>query len=392
MKVTACLLLLASTAMAAPNKEAKAFSLFSVVTFPNDECTTVMDPTMRGLCITAEECTDQGGTASGNCASGFGVCCFTTVTATGEISNNVTYIQNEGFPTAVLAGTPVPNAITRQFTVRGGENICQVRFDFDTAVFAPPTTGTTGTVSTAADATTGGVCNVDTITVTQTSAGTIGGFENLCGTLTGQHIYVENDGANPATTLNIDTGAVSLARTWKVLVRTIECDSPAKAPGGCLQYLTGMSGNFQSFNYGSTTSGMIDNLLYNVCIRKEPGMCSFDVRQARSGAAATPDAFYVGATSTTAAGTGIGTVAAAAGCTAADGFAWLTIPNIFTADSTFCGGVLANTAGQTEASPVTGIGAQFQIRVTTTVGNQGIGGTGFDLVYAQKGCSSFTRF
>ena len=56
----------------------EAFSLFSVVTFPNDECTTVMDPTMRGLCITAEECTDQGGTASGNCASGFGVCCFTT--------------------------------------------------------------------------------------------------------------------------------------------------------------------------------------------------------------------------------------------------------------------------------------------------------------------------
>ena len=56
----------------------EAFSLFSVVTFPNDECTTVMDTTMRGLCITAEECTDQGGTASGNCASGFGVCCFTT--------------------------------------------------------------------------------------------------------------------------------------------------------------------------------------------------------------------------------------------------------------------------------------------------------------------------
>ena len=83
-------------------------------------------------------------------------------------------------------------------------------------------------------------------------------------------------------------------------------------------------------------------------------MCSFSVRQARSGAAATPDAFFVGATSTTAGVQGIGTVAAAAGCTAADGFAWLTIPNIFTADSTFCGGVLANTAGQTEASPVTG--------------------------------------
>jgi len=379
MKVTACLLLLASTAMAAPNKEAKAFSLFSVVTFPNDECTTVMDPTMRGLCITAEECTDQGGTASGNCASGFGVCCFTTVTEQGTITNNVTYIQNEGFPTAVLGGTPAPNAIQRAFAVQGGANICQVRFDFEAAtVFTPPTTAT-------------GLCEGDTITVTQTSR-TTGGFVSLCGTLSGQHIYVENDGANPATTLNIDTAGITLARTWKVLVRTIECDSPAKAPGGCLQYLTGMSGNFQSFNYGSTTSGMIDNLLYNVCIRKEPGMCSFSVRQARSGAAATPDAFFVGATSTTAGVQGIGTVAAPAGCTAADGFAWLTIPDIFTADSSFCGGVLTSTAGGTEASPVTGVGAQFQIRVTTTVGNQGIGGTGFDLVYAQHGCSSFTRF
>jgi len=156
MKVTACLLLLASTAMAAPNKEAKAFSLFSVVTFPNDECTTVMDPTMRGLCITAEECTDQGGTASGNCASGFGVCCFTTITEQGTITNNVTYIQSEGFPTAVLGTDPV-TAATRAFMVQGGENICQVRFDFDTAVFAQPTVNT-------------GACDRDQITVTQTTA------------------------------------------------------------------------------------------------------------------------------------------------------------------------------------------------------------------------------
>merc|ERR1711971_1185357 len=146
---------------------------------------------MRGLCITAEECTDQGGTASGNCASGFGVCCITTW---------VTYIQNEGFPTAVLGTAPV-TAAARAFTVQGGDNICQVRFDFEAAtVFAGPTNGASGT------ATTGGTCDVDTITVTQTTS-TIGAFENLCGTLTGQHIYVENDGANPAATLNINTGA-----------------------------------------------------------------------------------------------------------------------------------------------------------------------------------------
>merc|ERR1739846_88916 len=249
---------------------------------------------------------DQGGTASGNCASGFGVCCFTTVTAAGAITNNVTYIQNEGFPTAVLGTAPV-TAATRAFAVQGGENICQVRFDFEAA--------------TVSEQPAGGVCggDQDEITVGQTST-TIGSFQNLCGTLTGQHIYVENDGANPAATLNINTGGTVLARTWKVLVRTIECDSPAKAPGGCLQYLTGTSGNFQSFNYG-TTGALIDNLLYNVCVRKEAGMCSYTVRQARSATGATPDAFAVGSTSTTVGGVGL------AACTAANGFAWLTIPN-----------------------------------------------------------------
>ena len=29
-----------------------------------------------GLCLTTEECTESGGKPEGNCASGFGVCCF----------------------------------------------------------------------------------------------------------------------------------------------------------------------------------------------------------------------------------------------------------------------------------------------------------------------------
>lgn len=376
MKVTACLLLLASTAMAAPNKEAKAFSLFSVVTFPNDECTTTMDPTMRGLCITAEECTDQGGTASGNCASGFGVCCFTTITDPGTITNNVTYIQNEGFPTAVLGTAPVA-ATPRAFAVEGGANICQVRFDFEAAtVLFGPTQGA------AAVANVGGTCDTDQITVTQTTTGAIGnGFENLCGTLTGQHIYVENDGASPAVTLNINTGAVALARTWKILVRTIECDSPSKAPGGCLQYHTGSSGNFQSFNYVANTGSLIDNFLYSICIRREAGMCGYTVREARSAAGAA-DAFQVGSVADAAAGTPNGLRGTAA-CNAAMGFAWVEIPNAEVQDPQYCGSLLTQTTLEIQASPVTGTGP---IRVVTLAANQGVAGTGFDLVYSQTAC------
>jgi len=360
MKVTACLLLLASTAMAAPNKEAKAFSLFSVVTFPNDECTTVMDPTMRGLCITAEECTDQGGTASGNCASGFGVCCFTTVTAAGTITNNVTYIQSEGFPTAVLGVDPV-TAATRAFAVQGGENICQVRFDFDTAVFRQPT---------------GGACtNQDIITVTQTTTTIGNGFTELCGTLSGQHIYVENDGANPAATLNIATDNTVFARMWKILVRTIECDSPSKAPGGCLQYFTGTSGNIVSFN-GGETAAMLDDLLYNVCIRREANMCSYTVREARSATA--PDAFQVGAV------TANGRIGLANCMGDAPGGAWIVIPNANVVSTEYCGGVLTNTDENTVTSPVTGDGPITV--VTVAADNDGAAGSRFDLVYSQVSC------
>lgn len=362
MKVTACLLLLASTAMAAP-KEGKAFSLFSVVTFPNDECTTTMDPTMRGLCITAEECTDQGGTASGNCASGFGVCCFTTIEDAGTITNNVTYIQNEGFPTAVL-GTGTVTAATRAFAVEGGANICQVRFDFESAtVFEGPTAGS---------------CDGDAISVTQTSTTLGNGFQNLCGTLTGSHIYVENDGANPAATINVDTSATTLARTWKILVRTIECDSPAKAPGGCLQYLTGASGSIKSFNSGAT-GALIDNFLYNICIRREAGMCTYTVREARSATGAV-DSYQVGALT-------VGNIGLATCSPAAAGGAWLVIPNTGVTSPEYCGAVLTNTDANTVTSPVTGTGPRFEITVVTIAAdNDGADASGFDLMYAQVGC------
>merc|ERR1739848_475402 len=59
-------------------KEAKAFSLFNVVTFQNDACTSTSITTQSGArsgqCFTAEECTAKGGTASGGCAMGFVVC------------------------------------------------------------------------------------------------------------------------------------------------------------------------------------------------------------------------------------------------------------------------------------------------------------------------------
>merc|ERR1712051_315205 len=55
----------------------------------------------NGTCFTSSECSTRGGSSRGSCASGFGVCCVFTVSATSStISNNDTYIQNPSFPSA----------------------------------------------------------------------------------------------------------------------------------------------------------------------------------------------------------------------------------------------------------------------------------------------------
>merc|ERR1719322_1445926 len=85
------------TAVPAPNKQ-RAFSLFSVVSFPNEECTTTSSSSLNGVCKTAEECTNSGGTSMGNCASGFGICCLhktDTCSSSQAIKNNVTYLLNQ---------------------------------------------------------------------------------------------------------------------------------------------------------------------------------------------------------------------------------------------------------------------------------------------------------
>lgn len=56
--------------------KSKLFSLFTVVQFNNTQCNaTSSSVTYTGVCYTAAECTRIQGTAVGNCASGYGVCC-----------------------------------------------------------------------------------------------------------------------------------------------------------------------------------------------------------------------------------------------------------------------------------------------------------------------------
>ena len=49
-------------------------SLFAVVQFKNSECTASNG--LTGTCYSSTDCANNGGSTSGNCAAGFGVCCI----------------------------------------------------------------------------------------------------------------------------------------------------------------------------------------------------------------------------------------------------------------------------------------------------------------------------
>ena len=65
-----------------------------------------------------------------------------------------------------------------------------------------------------------------------------------------------------------------------------------RAPTDCLQYMTGISNSFKSFNFGNL---MIRNLQYDVCIRPEAGYCRFQLMESSS----STDSFKIDPASTT---------------------------------------------------------------------------------------------
>ena len=73
-------------------------SIFNVVRFPNDACSSASN--FNGTCYTAEECTSLGGSASGSCASSFGVCCVFSLSCGARTSANTSYATISTFSTS----------------------------------------------------------------------------------------------------------------------------------------------------------------------------------------------------------------------------------------------------------------------------------------------------
>jgi len=382
MKWLLCLFLGVSVATALPTaqKQGKAFSLFSVVTFPNNECTTLMTPAMTGVCVTSDECQNSGNTiatASGNCASGFGVCCFRRIEEAGTVTEDLTHIQSVGFPMAVTAlnANPAVDAPALAWNIMTDANCCAVKFEFISAQLRAPAAGACG----------------DTLNVATPARNPGAGFipGNLCGVLTGQHLIVDTNraGGAMAATLTIDTDGNAGDRFWKILVRRIECNSDALPPAGCLQYFTGLSGRITSFNGAQTANAqsMLQNLNYNICIKRGAGMCGVVYREA-GGAI---DSFGLGQADTNANAnpavngevTGKTGIGATCGTANAGKGQYVQIQPV----GKICGGVFGPEEGMAKAGPVTS--NEFQVGVVVTAGNADIQpSSGFDLLYSQAPC------
>lgn len=261
-------------------RDEKLFSVFQIVQFQNDPC-NASDGVTIGTCYTAAECTARNGFASGACASNFGVCCTASVnqcTTGNVVLFNNTYINSPGFPTGVSSATSCnttgvsgrsmrslrqgrqESSITRYtYTIsKISAQVSQIRLDFLTYVTDNPTAGNcaNGTLS---------ISGVDAVTAKVLPT-------NLCGVLSGQHVYlsVANSGN---VTLTIALASLG-SQNWRILVRQYEStQTNLLAPRGCLQYFTTLSGTISSFNNNNGLGQQLINHNYPICIRQFDNYC-----------------------------------------------------------------------------------------------------------------------
>jgi len=259
--------LFSSTLAEEPKK--RNIGIFNVVKFANDPCEA--SNSKNGTCYTAEECEDKGGTSSGSCAEGYGVCCTFTLNCGGQKAENLTYFEStNGFTGA--CNTRI---------CKCADDICQLRLDFTTFVITGPNTITDSALNfglhlngrmgvTGGKATVPlGTCDSDQFSVTSP-----GGTATpvICGTNTGAHMYVEASDSCNTMSFHIADGSASTNREWAIRVTQYSCDYINKAPDGCLQYFFGAaSGQVETFNFANSLHLANQNQL--ICVRRESNMC-----------------------------------------------------------------------------------------------------------------------
>ena len=90
--------LLLSFAAAEAGQERETKQIFNIVRFPNTACGSADN--FNGTCYTASECSALGGSSSGSCAQGFGVCCVFSLSCGSRTNANTSYATVNSFSTS----------------------------------------------------------------------------------------------------------------------------------------------------------------------------------------------------------------------------------------------------------------------------------------------------
>lgn len=262
-----CLMLL-SYSLADRNPK---FSIFQIIKFENTACTADNDG-RYGTCFTESECDANGGTSDGSCADGFGVCCIKMVDDGGTSSMNNSFI--------VAVAADVTAGSSRTYTMCPiDSSICRIRFWFTGFTLAGPVTYL-GTVAAAADdvsvagaeGAAVGDCTEDTFSITSPTSMSP---PVICGTNTGQHMFVDSDGVG-CSTVNFGIGSGATARSWDIQVTQYTCGDEMGGPAGCLQWFTANTGTIRSFNFPALAAAAdvpltvvhLSSQHYKACIRR----------------------------------------------------------------------------------------------------------------------------
>jgi len=178
-------------------------------------------------------------------------------------------LQNAGSPKDVSADAAAcpekrqarqSGGFTVEYTLQKfSSDIQQIRFDFETTKFSDPMMGQ---------------CDNDTITFTGADAVTMKTMPmNLCGVLTGQHIYVSVKEVEEIK-LTIKLTSLDQMQGWNIYFEQLDSsETEYLAPRGCLQYFKEDIGTLETFNYDNGNGQLLNDHKYSMCIEQKDAYC-----------------------------------------------------------------------------------------------------------------------
>lgn len=200
-----------------------------------------------GTCNADATC---GGTAhpDGLCALSLGTCCSNFITCSQFSLSNVSVFASPGYPVPLQTGQLCELTINKYLLAE------QMRIDFIDLELLPADTST-------------GLCLDDSLEI----SGLTGlKLPRICGTGTGQHLYIPLTLAVFQIKLKFVLSSKPFARKFKIQVTQFEKNHWNSAPFGCLQYYAQPAGTVSSLVLEKTPNGEVS---YSICFKNFNDVC-----------------------------------------------------------------------------------------------------------------------